>query len=77
MMGIRNHRNLKFYGRIGIAPLLIGVWILILSVLALPSVSQGSNAWSVITFSSTMASCGLGAILYGFWLDWRTQRQDN
>ena len=76
MIGSRDHSNLKFYGRIGIAPLLIGFWILILSVLALRTLPEGANAWLVFTLSLTMALCGLGAVVYGFWLDWRSQRQD-
>ena len=75
MTGPKDHSNLKFYGRIGIAPFLIGIWVLILSVLALRSVSQGANAWFVFTLSLTMTLCGLGAVLYGFWLDWRSRRE--
>ena len=71
MIGIRKDSNLVSYGRFGIGPLVMGAIALRFAVIAVRQFPQEGDAWLALTLSATMTACGLGAILYGWWQDWR------
>lgn len=74
MKGFEKDSNLLAYGRFGIGPLLMGSVVVWFSVRAVREFPQQGDAWLALTLSATMTACGLGAILYGWCLDWRRKR---
>lgn len=71
MLGMKRDSNLLFYCRFGIALLLMGGVATVFSVQAVQQFGHEGGAWLALTLSVTMTGCGLGAILYGWWLDRR------
>ena len=77
MMRIRKDGNLQFMLRFGIGPLAMGGAVTPFAVIAVRRFPLEGDAWLALTLSITMMGCGLGAILYGWWLDWRRERQSD
>ena len=71
-MKIRKDGNLQLMMRFGIGPLVMGGVVTPFAVIAVRRYPLEGDAWLALTLSITMMACGLGAILYGWWLDWRT-----
>ena len=73
MIGIDKNSSLLFYLRFGVGTLVIGGVATWLSVAAVRQFPQEGNAWLVLTLSTAMAICGLGTILYGWWVHKRDE----
>ena len=74
MIGFEKDSNLLAYGRFGIGPFVMGAIVVWFSVRAVRQFPDEGDAWLALTLSTTMTLCGLGAIIYGWWLDWRRKR---
>ncbi len=73
MLGLKKDSNLASYGRFGIGPLVMGSIVTWFAVAAVRRFPNEGDAWLALTLSVTMTGCGLFTILYGWWLDWRSQ----
>lgn len=74
MVGFEKDSNLFSYGRFGIGPLFMGAVVMWFSVRAVRQFPEEGDAWLALTLSATMTACGLGIILYGWYLDWRQKQ---
>ena len=72
MIKLRNDSNLLFLARFGVPPLIMGCVVTPFTVVAVRRFPQEGDAWLALTLSFAIMGCGLGAILYGWWLDWRS-----
>ena len=74
MMGIGKDSSLLFYLRFGIGTLVVGGAATWFSVTAVREFPQEGDAWLVLIMSVTMSLCGLGTILYGWWVHRREEQ---
>ena len=77
MMGIKKDSSLLFYLRFGIGTLVMGSVATWFSVIAVREFPQEGDAWLVLTMSVIMTLCGLGTILYGWWVHQQEERHSD